>query len=310
MQNPCPAGARVQWLVSRDQVRLRAMAWAGDGAPSNIGSILVLQGRTECIEKYFETIGELRGRGFAVGAFDWRGQGLSDRSLDDNHKGHVKDFSEYHHDLDAFLDQCVLPGLLPPYTLLAHSMGAHIALRYLHDRPQPFARAVLCSPMAYVNTAPLPHFAARAIVKIGAALGCSGHYVPGGRDYSRAHELFSNDPLTSDRGRFERNADILENNPDLALGSPTVAWLDAAYRSMKMVLDPEFCKDIVTPALLFYGTEERVSLPEYQKLLAERLAGCEAVCINGARHEILQETNAVRAQFWAAFDRFMKNPSD
>jgi len=308
MQNPCPAGAREQWLAPRDQVRLRAMTWPGDSAPSDKGSILVLQGRTESIEKYFETIGELRARGYAVAAFDWRGQGLSGRALANRHKGYVKDFSEYHLDLDAFFDQCVSPALPPPYTLLAHSMGAHIAVRYLRARPQPFARAILCSPMAYINT-PLPYIVARAVAKTGAALGCGEDYVPGGKDYSRAREPFKNNRLTSDRGRYERNADILENNPGLALGSPTVAWLEAAYRSMKMVLDPAYCKDIRTPAILFYGTEERVSLPEYQKLLAERLARCEAICINGARHEILQETDDIRAHFWAAFDRFMKNPS-
>ena len=100
----------------------------------------------------------------------------------------------------------------------------------------------------------------------------------------------------------------VQDNPELALGSPTIGWLDAAFRSMEMVLDPEYCKAVETPAIVFYGSEEQVSLPEYQEQLAGQLHRCQEVCINGARHEILQETDEIRTQFWRAFDRFMKRP--
>ncbi len=302
--SPIPEGGRFAWLRTADGVRLRAACWSGK---KSIGTVLLMQGRTECIEKYYETIGELRTRGYAVAAFDWRGQGLSDRALPDRHKGHVRDFAEYHLDLDCFLEKFVQPApeLQEPYILMAHSMGAHIAVRRLRDRPAPFARAVLCSPMAYINTAPLPHFISRGIASAGKALGFSENYVPGGKSYLRARDPFEDNPLTSDERRFERNADMLAGNPDLALGSPTLGWLEAAFRSMEMVLDPEFCEAIKTPSILFYGTGERVSLPEYQEQLAVQLGECEEICINGARHEILQETDEIRDQFWAAFDRFM-----
>lgn len=304
-ENPAPENERFVWLRTIDGVRLRAACWSG-AKPT--GTVLLLQGRTECIEKYYETIRDLCARGYAVAAFDWRGQGLSDRALPDRHKGHVRDFAEYHHDLDCFLEKFVTaePQLPEPYIMMAHSMGAHIAVRYLHDRPEPFSRAILCSPMAYINTAPLPYFVARGIGCIGAALGFGDSYVPGGKPYRREKEPFEGNPLTSDERRFDRNADILDANPHLALGSPTIAWLDAAFRSMKMLIDPEYCEAIETPAILLYGTEERVSLPEYQEQLAEQLGRCEQVCIVGARHEILQETDAIRAQFWKAFDAFMR----
>ena len=53
----------------------------------------LFQGRAEFIEKYFETVRELRARGFAVATIDWRGQGGSERALADPRKGHVGDFS-------------------------------------------------------------------------------------------------------------------------------------------------------------------------------------------------------------------------
>ena len=77
---------------------------------------------------------ELRARGFAVATLDWRGQGLSERALRDPRKGHVGDFSEYELDLEAFMNEVVLPDCPPPIFAIGHSMGgtradAHRAAR-------------------------------------------------------------------------------------------------------------------------------------------------------------------------------------
>ncbi|HAK63096.1 MAG: alpha/beta fold hydrolase [Pseudomonadota bacterium] len=299
-----PLDGKFSWLRTQDGVRLRAAFWPGRKLR---GTVLILQGRTECIEKYYETIDELRTRGFAAAAFDWRGQGLSDRALPDRHRGHVLDFAEYHQDMDCFLDGFVArtAELPKPYLILAHSMGAHMALRYLHDRPGPFARAVLCSPMVSINTAPLPHFVARSIACLGVKCGLADSYVPGGQVYDPARNRFEDNPLTHDKARFAREAELFRGNPDLAISSPTLGWLDAAYRSMKMVQEPLYCASIRTPALVLYGSEETICSPLLQARLAEALGAGRAERIPGARHEILQETDAIRARFWRAFDGFV-----
>ena len=81
-------------------IRLRAARF---DALHPTGVCLLLNGQTEFIEKYFEVIDELRGRGFSVVTFDWRGQGGSDRQLPDHRKAHVEDFSAYDQDLDAIM---------------------------------------------------------------------------------------------------------------------------------------------------------------------------------------------------------------
>ncbi len=76
--------------------RLRAARFPADpAAAARRGVCVLLNGQTEFIEKYFEVIDELRGRGFAVASLDWRGQGGSARATDDPRKGYVKDFAEY-----------------------------------------------------------------------------------------------------------------------------------------------------------------------------------------------------------------------
>ena len=107
----------------------------------------IFPGRTEWIEKYFETVRDLRARGFAVAALDWRGQGLSDRPFGDRHKGYVREFSEYDSDLETFMREIVLPDCPPPFFALGHSMGATVLIRAAHRGHRWFDRMVLTAPL-------------------------------------------------------------------------------------------------------------------------------------------------------------------
>ena len=59
---------------------LRAARFRGRPDVAAARVCVLLNGQTEFIEKYFEVIDELRGRGFAVATMDWRGQGGSSRA--------------------------------------------------------------------------------------------------------------------------------------------------------------------------------------------------------------------------------------
>ena len=62
--NPTPADATLQWLDSSG-VQLRCARWPASTKQVR-GTVCLIQGRTEYIEKYYEVIADLRGRGFAV----------------------------------------------------------------------------------------------------------------------------------------------------------------------------------------------------------------------------------------------------
>src|ERR1700694_6102998 len=91
--NPVPEGAVTGVLTTPAGVALRFARWAPPQGRQ--GTLLVLPGRTEFIEKYFEVVGEARARGFAVAMIDWRGQGLSGRALLGPRKGHGGRLSGY-----------------------------------------------------------------------------------------------------------------------------------------------------------------------------------------------------------------------
>ncbi len=71
--NPVPDDVVTGMLKTRDGVSLRFARWAPP--PGRKGTVCLFQGRAEFIEKYFETVRDLRARGFAVATLDWRGQG-------------------------------------------------------------------------------------------------------------------------------------------------------------------------------------------------------------------------------------------
>src|SRR3569833_2044133 len=198
------------------------------------GTCVLLNGQTEFIEKYFEVIDELRGRGFAVATLDWRGQGGSNRQTADSRKSFVGDFSEYDEDLDALMNWIVTPMLAPGEkpVALAHSMGAHNLLRHLVRRPGSFAACVLSAPMIGISFRGQKEFLVRAVTRFHLWRGKHAAWVWGmeGRDPHKVS--FATQLVTSDPQRFERTQILLREHPDLRQAGATWGWLAAAIASM------------------------------------------------------------------------------
>ena len=105
--NPVPDNVVSGTIKTPDGAELRFARWQ---PPANRkGTVCVFTGRGESIEKYFETVRELRERGFAVAMIDWRGQGHSSRQLRDPRKGYVHRFSDFEVDVETFVKQVMLP---------------------------------------------------------------------------------------------------------------------------------------------------------------------------------------------------------
>ena len=300
--NPVPDDVVAGSIKTPDGVTLRFARFAPPAGRK--GTVVVLQGRAEYIEKYFETVRDLRARGFAVATFDWRGQGMSERVLSDGRKGHVRNFSEYATDLEAIMDQVVLPDCPPPIFALGHSMGAALAIRACHDGHRWFERMVLSAPMIALRPGRLTAMAG-PLARFMRVLGRGSGYVPTGDGRPIGAEEFTGNVLTSDPVRYARNTAVLAEAPELGVGSPTVAWLDAALRLMKRFAAPGYAGHIRQSILLVAaGSDEVVSTPAIETFGTNLLAGRHLI-LAGSKHEILQEQDHFRNQFWAAFDAFV-----
>ncbi|MDR3528721.1 MAG: alpha/beta hydrolase [Rhizomicrobium sp.] len=266
---------------------------------------VLLQGQAEFIEKYLEVVVELNSRGITVATFDWRGQGGSSRALAEPLKTHIDDFTEYDDDLLSVMDQVVGKLTNTPPLLLAHSMGGHVALRALHDRPGLFGAAVLVAPMLGILTRGYPPALARGVTALHASLGKAKDFAWGmaGRDPFKID--FARQLCTSDPARFARTQKILREHPELRLAGPTWGWIEAAYRSMKRQAAPGYAEAIKVPLLVFGAGQDRIVDLTAIRRLGQRLPNARYVEIEGSEHEILMEKDSIRAQFWGAFDGFV-----
>src|SRR6201991_2278579 len=218
--NPVPEDVVSGTIKTPDGAELRFARWA---PPANRkGTVCVFTGRSEYIEKYFETVRDLRDRGFAVAMIDWRGQGHSSRRLRDPRKGYVRDFSDFEIDVEVFVQQVVLPDCPPPYFALAHSMGGAVMLRVAHAGKRWFDRMVLSAPMIDLPRRRVSFFPS-ALLRIMRLTGQGGNYIPGAGDDLGETAPFIGNPVPSDPGRHARNAAILEEDPTLGIAAPTVA---------------------------------------------------------------------------------------
>ncbi|MEM1365454.1 MAG: alpha/beta hydrolase, partial [Pseudomonadota bacterium] len=197
--NRSPAGGRIGVVETPDGFRLRHARWDATTKTCR-GTVLILHGRTEFIEKYFETIGELRARGYAVLTFDWRGQGASTRHTANRRKGYVESFDEYGVDLATMMAEVLLPDCRPPFSILAHSMGGLAALYSAPQLARQIERMVLLAPFVGFADLPAPRRIVHMLMALMMAVGFGETYTGGG-DRPEERRPFQGNVLTSDPER-------------------------------------------------------------------------------------------------------------
>lgn len=272
--------------------RLRA-ALARPGLRPARGTVLLLQGRGDFLEKYGATVERSVAAGLYVLALDWRGQGASPRLVPGTRRGHVDDFESYLADLDLLVARAAVLGLPEPLLLLGHSMGGHIGLRWLRRHPGRIARAALVTPMFDIDLGGLPRPLVRALVGGALGVGAARRYAPGQRD-PRTSCRFEGNPLTSCPEGFAQWWELLARHPDRRVGGVTWGWLAAALRSIETTRAPGFLEAIETPLLLVRAGDERIVCNRAIEGFARRLPRTELLDLPGARHAVFFERPEIR----------------
>lgn len=297
-ENAAPPGGVAEWFAGAGGARMRAALFTPNGAPR--GSVVLSGGRTEVIEKYYETIGELLERGFVVLAHDWRGQGLSERLLPDRLKGHAAGFDDFVKDFERLLE-AYATRLPKPWIAVGHSMGGCLTLLALaKGQAGKFAGAVLSAPMLALTTKPAPRLLVDVLLGRRVRVGRLEDYVGGPGDPFESD--FAKNRLTHDAARYARNCALIKAHPDLALGSVTWGWLDFAFKATGWLQKPANLRGVTIPVTICQAAEEKVIDNRGQDVVARGLPKGRLVRVSGAFHEILQETDERRAVFWQEFD--------
>lgn len=302
MSNELPGWLALERFEPEPGISLRYARVEPDGSP--VATTALLPGRAEFIEKYIPVLAALRRRGHRVWILDWRGQGLSSRLLDDRHKGHVGDYSDYMRDLEAWLWRVVQAAPGVPRFLMGHSMGGHLGLRLLADSSRWFEAGIFTAPMLALR-GPLPDSALRPLARLAVAAGRGEAYAPGAA-YDPLVQPFEGNLLTRDPDEFERDKVLMRANPMLATGGITCGWLDATLRSLAIFPgDDALVRRLSAPCLLVCAGEDKRVDNRGARKVAALAADIRLEVIPDAEHEILIERPEIRRAFWDAFDRFV-----
>jgi len=287
------------YYVHHGDIRLRVMlAYAATNTPR--GSIIFSPGRTEFIEKYFETINDFIQRGFNVLMFDPRGQGLSDRLVEDKLKSYVEDFQHYADDF-GFITKEFAPVLPKPHIAIGHSMGGTIVLQSVISgtiNPD----AVICSaPM--LGLFDLDGSIMRMMISGLSRLGLAKKNLPFRPQRDGLPVPFAQNKLTSDKERYRIWAAYFQTTPRMRLGPPTYGWIRAALASMAY-LHRNADKLRVPSLLVAAGGDPIVDPASIQKFAKN--AGGDYQVVPGALHELFLEKDDYRAQIFAHIDAFLE----
>lgn len=299
-----PDGGAAHWVTASDGVRLRMAHWPHAGAK---GTMLLFNGRTEYIEKYGITARELAEIGLATATLDWRGQGLSDRALDDRLVGHVGQFSDFQKDVAAFLDYAARMNLPKPWYILGHSMGGCIALRTVLNGA-PISGVLFTAPMWGIQMPGVLRTVAWTVTWTADKVALGHLLTPSTsrRPYTEAAPFLGN-ALTTDRDMYAYMRSQTDAQPDLGLGGPSLNWLNQALRetlALASIPSPD------VPALCFLGDLESIVDPQEIKRRMGAWPKGKLIEIENAQHEVLMETPDIRRRAKSEIAAFVERTKE
>jgi lysophospholipase len=296
-----PDGAVFSEWTAPDGMKLRRMHWPVKARAKRRGSLFFINGRSDFIEKYLEVYADFRTRGWDVTTFDWRGQGGSRGPGEERLDASFDPFVE---DLAALLADWrqASPG---PHVAMGHSMGGHLLLRTIIDRTPALDAAILTAPMLNVNSAPIPIRIAPDIADTMYWLGLGKLPMWKVPPAMRAPGGPRNRNLTHSRDRYEDELFWWNARPEYNTGAPSFGWMRAAFRSRDAAFTPEKLRQVALPILIIGAEKDRLVSAAAIREAAALLPHAELEMMPDAAHEILRDSDEIRARAYARIDAFL-----
>ena len=237
------------------------------------GTVLVMHGFLDHVGTLSSTIHHLLEQGFAVAAYDQPGHGLSSGP-----RASIEDFSDYATVFEDFLE-LVRAHMPAPYDALAHSTGAAILLNHLlTHKDNEIEHAVLIAPLVR-----------SAYWQLSRMLG-------------PVLDVFVDDlpRVFRDNTSDEQFLEFIRQDP-LQARKTSLAWFDALVDWNERVTQyPPSPK----PVVIIQGNADSVVDWEYNlEFLETKFPDARIEIIEGGRHQLLNESSALRARVLQLVDQ-------
>lgn len=253
--------------------------------------IVILPGKGEQLERYAETIYDLKEVNRDILLVQFRGQGLSSRSLNDPEKTHIRKFDSVVEDLNQLFEYLNIRKKYQHISLIAHSMGGHHGIRY-QLKYNLFDQIILNSPLiGILNEKETTRSYYQLLALVG--LGLSSNYVPGKGGWT--DYPFEHNDVSQSQIRYEIFKDVDLDNVTTRMGSVTVRWAYEAIKSERFIF--EHATKIKVPIVLFQAGKELIVSNEKQNKFCQIISTCHLIRVENSMHNFLQEKDIFRDQF-------------
>jgi len=302
-----PSGWQWHYMTNGDGAKLRYGFCAPPNSQTPSGTVVILPGFIEFGEVYFELAKEFLRRGYLVYELDWRGSGGSERYFVNSQKNSSLGIEHDVDDLHQFFRVIVRKHSIAPLILVAHSLGSHIALRYLYDHPQSVDMAVLSAPPLSAGFGSMPPWAVGMASAFQLKMKHGNEYVTGQGDWTiMASKVSKMRSHSHDPTRSKLEYAWATENPSLQVGGLTWRGLNYFWKSCND-FGSDDARKITTPILIGCPTEDHIANPEEMRELAKKLPNATLFEAKDARHELFLEDDTHRQPWMDAVFKFIQN---
>ena len=296
-----PIGIKSNYMTMKDGRKIRLFSWRLFNDNTSSGTVLIQQGHNEFVEKYYETIQEFIDRKYNVVAFDWRGQGMSERMINDNRKQYIEDFNIHINDLEFILDNAILNKFNKPLIGIGHSMGGCIMLSALKFYADKFDKIILSSPMLGFRSEKL----LMILIDIFYLFLPKSLFLPGSKPNMGKETPFNENDLTTDEKRYKRTQKLVRLKKDIRLWGITIAWAKAVKNHFNLIRNNGWLENVKSEILIINSINDRVVSSKHIVKMAKKLKNTRIINFENCEHEIFMEKDIHRKKLWKEIDNFL-----
>ncbi|MBO9709423.1 MAG: alpha/beta hydrolase [Caulobacter sp.] len=267
------------------------------------GQVLILPGYGESAEVWFETARDLNGRGYTVWVLERQGQGGSERETAWRDLGHATSFAPDVTAVRAMVKAVIRPKGRDPFAILGHAEGALVALKALEEGVGADT-AILSSPVFDLASPPRAKGELIRLARGARSLGLGFVRYPGQRGWKREGPDDLALGLTHDPERGAVRQAWQMANPDLRMGSPSLAWYAAFYDAVDAA-GQDLAK-VTTPVVMLEAGQDVRAPAAPQHAVCSALPHCAETRYPDARHALHLETDSRRQAWLEAVDQALR----
>ena len=270
------------------------------------GTVMILHGFTENVEKYAELIHSLLTRQWSVVIYDQRGHGRSWRAdgLADPSLTHVDRFDEYVRDMECVYRQ-ITAAMPLPYRVFCHSMGGAVTALFLERHPGLFDRAAMCAPMIAPALKGLPKPVVQGMCRTALLFRHGKKRIIGSKPYE-GKENFDT-ACANGRQRFDWYEQLRSRHPAFQNNGPSYGWLKEAMGVTKTILAPGAVEKIDAKVRLYSAELDQTVIHQPQLDFIRRVKDGSHVQVAGAKHEIYRSPDDILFPWWRDVLTFLED---